>query len=392
MDVRISVIITCFNQREFIRDAVDSALSQSSPHTEIIVVDDGSTDGSAELLREYGDRIKLFVLSSNRGGNGARNYGAAHAKGDYLAFLDGDDVLMPWALNLYEHLIEERKPKIILGQRRWFKGQVPRIANEQIPRQAEFVSYDALMHKDRTFGWSCSTFVIERELLKAVGAWSDIEYLDIVDLVRRLGYSGHAIMICWPQTVLFRIHAANSIHRVGPFIRATQQMIDREKNGLYPGGQKRRLERYAWLGTLVACHVKRGLQSGLWKDSVGLAVSGCSMIGAAILQRLKVSVVGRHSVETLTLAPCSARSVGVDSADASRAIRRSSDKTPARWVSPSTIVGSMTYLRACMTTVFQSPSFRLAIAIILAVCTLSALLYWGHSWDLLLHGHDIHKH
>ena len=88
LHIRFSIVITCYNQRHFIQDAVGSALLQRNPSKEIIVVDDGSSDGSVEILQQYGESIQLLKLASNRGALEARNQGAACAKGEYLAFLD----------------------------------------------------------------------------------------------------------------------------------------------------------------------------------------------------------------------------------------------------------------------------------------------------------------
>lgn len=93
----ISVIVPCYNHVAFLRECIDSILLQDCSEKEIIVVDDGSTDGSAELLRSYGDRI---VLIEQRGGRQARarNLALAVARGEYVAFLDSDDRYLPGRL------------------------------------------------------------------------------------------------------------------------------------------------------------------------------------------------------------------------------------------------------------------------------------------------------
>jgi glycosyltransferase involved in cell wall biosynthesis len=105
-----SIVITCFNQSGFIGSAIRSALLQSLPAAEIIVVDDASTDGSRELIRSFADSIRLIELAVNRGAVEARNLGAETATGEYLVFLDGDDLLVPWALEIYSQLITARGP------------------------------------------------------------------------------------------------------------------------------------------------------------------------------------------------------------------------------------------------------------------------------------------
>jgi glycosyltransferase involved in cell wall biosynthesis len=86
----ISVIMPCFNAEPFLRQAVESALGQSYGNLELIVVDDGSTDSSREILRSYGDRVQV-IQQQRRGPYPARNRGVAASRGEYVAFLDADD-------------------------------------------------------------------------------------------------------------------------------------------------------------------------------------------------------------------------------------------------------------------------------------------------------------
>lgn len=90
----VSIVITCYNDEEFLGEAIESALDQSYPSVETIVVDDGSTDGSGELARSFGSRVAV-VRKANGGLSSARNFGIDVAQGDYITFLDADDILMP---------------------------------------------------------------------------------------------------------------------------------------------------------------------------------------------------------------------------------------------------------------------------------------------------------
>jgi len=77
-----------------LKEAVNSVLAQHFEDMELIVVDDGSTDGTAEEMKRYGKRVKLIQHSENRGVSAARNRGILQARGKYIAFLDSDDL---WA-------------------------------------------------------------------------------------------------------------------------------------------------------------------------------------------------------------------------------------------------------------------------------------------------------
>jgi glycosyltransferase involved in cell wall biosynthesis len=94
---RISVVITCFNYAQYVGGAIESAVTQSYPHKEIVVVNDGSTDGSLGVINRYGNRITV-VNQVNQGSVAAYNNGFAATAGDLVIFLDADDRLLPDAL------------------------------------------------------------------------------------------------------------------------------------------------------------------------------------------------------------------------------------------------------------------------------------------------------
>lgn len=95
----ISIIIPCYNQNRYITESIDSVVAQSYTKWECIIVDDGSTDETAQKIEKYltDNRIR-YIYQDNRGVSAARNAGIENATGDYLLFLDGDDLLTPQAL------------------------------------------------------------------------------------------------------------------------------------------------------------------------------------------------------------------------------------------------------------------------------------------------------
>ena len=92
----VSVVIPCFDQGHYLREALQSVLAQTLPPAEIVVVDDGSTDNTAAIAREY-SKVRC-IHQRNRGLASARNAGAAHTTGEHIVFLDADDRLKPDAL------------------------------------------------------------------------------------------------------------------------------------------------------------------------------------------------------------------------------------------------------------------------------------------------------
>lgn len=94
---RVSIVIPSWNAAHLLGEAIDSALAQTWPNTEVIVIDDGSTDATVEVLKAYGDRIR-WETGPNRGACAARNRGLALATGEFVQFLDADDLLLPTKL------------------------------------------------------------------------------------------------------------------------------------------------------------------------------------------------------------------------------------------------------------------------------------------------------
>jgi glycosyltransferase involved in cell wall biosynthesis len=102
----LSVVIPAYNVEKYILPAVTSALSQEAESMEVIVVDDGSTDDTAEVVSSIRDDRLRLIRQANRGLAGARNTGIRHAQGKYIAFLDGDDVFFSHKLRKQLELIE----------------------------------------------------------------------------------------------------------------------------------------------------------------------------------------------------------------------------------------------------------------------------------------------
>jgi glycosyltransferase involved in cell wall biosynthesis len=301
---QFSLIIACYKQEQFIRETVDSALALPYPDKEIIVVDDASPDRTAQILEEYSDKIRLIKHEKNLGANVGRNEGAAAARGQYLVFLDGDDLYLPWALNLYARIIELKKPKIILCRLLFFKGPVPNHQFDDFGHSVQVVEYDALMRKDYKYRGSASAIVVDRQVFLEVGGFTkEIFPSDIDDLTIKLGYSGKTAHILSHPTTDYRIHDSNTVHQIGRFVETMSMIVSKEKSGGYPGGPSHRYERYAYIGGPVYYWFRRALGEGLYRRAFKFLASGWLFVLVAIWFRLTRKLKGRRPIESIEVCP-----------------------------------------------------------------------------------------
>ncbi len=107
---KVSVIIATYNYGRFITEAVDSVLNQTYPDREVIVVDDGSTDGTRNILKDYIESVRItYIYQKNSGPGAARNTGIRASGGEYVCFLDADDRYLPEKLERQAALLEDEE-------------------------------------------------------------------------------------------------------------------------------------------------------------------------------------------------------------------------------------------------------------------------------------------
>lgn len=109
-DLSVSVILPCFNCEKYVRRTIESVLSQDYPNLEVIAVDDGSTDGTLEILKSFTDRIRIFTHAGNRnlGQSATTNLGIEKSSADIIAFIDNDDIWFPGKLAKQIEVLRER--------------------------------------------------------------------------------------------------------------------------------------------------------------------------------------------------------------------------------------------------------------------------------------------
>ena len=238
-----SVIIPSYNRAELIGQAIDSVLSAASADLEVIVVDDGSTDATLNVLARYDQKIRV-LRQENHGPGAARNRGLREATGDYVAFLDSDDIWFPWTVQTYRSVIEKHnQPAFIAGKPFIFESENDAMPTAPQPLQTlEFPDYFASGDQWRWF--SASSFVMRRDSLLAVGGFAD-EWINGEDAVAamRMGEAAKFVQITAPFTFGYRRHAQSAVSNKERTFLGVQHMILEEQAGRFPGGPSRARER-----------------------------------------------------------------------------------------------------------------------------------------------------
>ena len=205
----VSVVIPNYNYSDFVGEAIESALAQTYPKLEVIVVDDGSTDNSIDVIRGFGDKVTL-VSQKNSGVSVARNSGIEKANGDYIAFLDSDDVWLPTKVEeqISLFLSDERIGLVHTGYREFFPdGNVIEYAEGLSGDVAE----DMLLYNRPVILGGGSGVIVSRAIIDKAGTFDTRMKIgeDWEFYFRAVCASGRVGFI--PKVLLnYRVHTANS--------------------------------------------------------------------------------------------------------------------------------------------------------------------------------------
>lgn len=165
-----SIIIPTYNRKSFLKHAVDSALKQTFQDFELIVIDDGSTDGTIDLIREYNDPRVRYEFHKNNGPASARNRGLKKAKGEFIAFLDSDDQWVPQKLEKFHKSITQHPDiKIFHSEERWYREGKLHNPRKRHKKPSGYVYPEVI--KICCIG--ISTAVIHRDVFKRVGTFDE---------------------------------------------------------------------------------------------------------------------------------------------------------------------------------------------------------------------------
>jgi glycosyltransferase involved in cell wall biosynthesis len=221
----ISVLIPCFNAERYIGEALESALVQSHAPFEIIVVDDGSTDGSVEIVRRFGARVKCYS-QPNGGISVARNAGLSRARGEWIAYLDADDLWPSESLDVRAaSLAADISTGLVSGLVEQFAS--PELSAEEKGRLA--------VPPGKMRGRLASAMLVRREVFARVGGFDPtIRLGETIDWVAKVDAAGVRSLEIEEVVLHRRVHTTNSTQNgddlKADYLRVLRAAIERRRS------------------------------------------------------------------------------------------------------------------------------------------------------------------
>ena len=230
----VSAVVPAYNAERHIARAIDSILKQSRPADEIIVVDDGSTDATAEVVKGYSDKVR-YIYQENSGVSVARNTGIEAASGNWIAFLDGDDEWCGEKLKLQtEHLLKNDELKwtysnFYLDQPGSEKLQEAHGSKEleKLLGEREYFEDYLKAYVTHGYAWTC-TLMIERDVFKKTGMFEpEMKRAQDNDLWYRIAYQYPMVGYQEQPLAVYHMDTPGSSTKINDEVDFMAGLIDR---------------------------------------------------------------------------------------------------------------------------------------------------------------------
>jgi glycosyltransferase involved in cell wall biosynthesis len=263
---KYSVIIPTYNRLLFLQKAINSVFEQNFSDFEIIVVDDGSSDGTWDWLQSQGSRV-IALKQLNSGPGAARNLGASHARGDYLVFLDSDDVWFPWSIDTITHVIEqENRPAIIQTSCLYDDSPVgAEYESREIPSLSYLKYSNVYSYAAEQPVSGAGATVIRRDIWQETNGFPPGRIVgEDIHLMFQLGLHGSVVFIQSPPIFRYQKHEANTTGSAVAWFKGACVLLNSESRGEFPDNQNYRSNRRLWLAhdagyrALQCLKLKRG--------------------------------------------------------------------------------------------------------------------------------------
>lgn len=260
----ITVVVPLFNKEKSIKNTINSILNQSYEDFELIVVDDGSTDNSLNIVRSIKDpRIKILT-KRNGGVSSARNAGIKKAGSNYIAFIDGDDVWLPWHLETIHRMINEFVDPTVGGYcTRIVKSKhvEENSTNENKIEQGILIENYVKLASGTNSVLSSSSFAVKKSCLEEVGLYDEeLTYGEDVELWYRL-FRKYKLILSNNVTAIYRTESEN---------RSDAKIIPLNKRFHHFDFSNKVIDEKRYLGKLVCLLILDYLMQGAYKISFAI--------------------------------------------------------------------------------------------------------------------------
>ncbi|HVC14464.1 MAG TPA: glycosyltransferase family A protein [Acidimicrobiales bacterium] len=217
--MRLSVVVPAHDAQGTVAAAIRSALGQTRPPDEVVVVDDGSSDATPTVVRALGDAVRL-VVQAQAGPSAARNAGVAASSGDWIAFLDADD---EWHPEKLEHQVSLVRDDVALVATDWARDAVTAPAPKPVATTLLTTGEILLLNRFQT-----STVLLRREAFDAAGGFeSSLDGVEDWDMWLRASRQGKVVKLDWPF-VRYTDVAAGYSKALERVYRTGRTMLQRE--------------------------------------------------------------------------------------------------------------------------------------------------------------------
>ena len=234
----VTVVIICYNAAHYLAAAIESALAQTYPRVEVIVVDDGSTDATAAIAQSY--PVK-YLYQENRGSATARNVGITHSQGEYVLFLDHDDRLLPRALEIgVRLLVEHPECEIAVGEHRYIGPDGAELGYSN--KLAAGKDHYRMLLENNFIETPCSA-LHRRSGLASLGLFDEtVQGAEDYELYLRT--ARQCALIAHGETVAeYRLHGSSATRNAERMLLVTDRVLALELSYLQGDQEKLRLHR-----------------------------------------------------------------------------------------------------------------------------------------------------
>ena len=192
-----SIVIPCYNRPLLLKRALLSCVQQSSDNFEVIVVDDGSEEDVESVVTSFGDNRIRYHRQNNKGAATARNTGIDLAKGEWIAFLDSDDIFLPNKLEFVESCIDSEPADMIISRANVDRGVEAAWATPQLDLSPEDEITEFMFSRYQVI--PTSTFVVKTWLAKKIRFNETMSLCEDIDFIIRVGGNNACLLYTSPS-------------------------------------------------------------------------------------------------------------------------------------------------------------------------------------------------